>query len=127
VTPEAEDYLKKARDHLDEARKIAGIGLAKAAARSAYYAALHAAQSFIVERTGKIAKTHSGVRSAFARLAKETTGDGPAFSTFLANAYVYKDIADYGVGGGAELTIAEANDAIAMAERFIGWAAGALD
>jgi len=64
--------LKKARDQLDEARKIAGIGLAKAAARSAYYAALHAAQSFIVERTGRIAKTHSGVRSVFARLAKET-------------------------------------------------------
>lgn len=38
MTPEAEDYLKKARDHLDEARKIAGIDLPKAAARSAYYA-----------------------------------------------------------------------------------------
>ncbi len=37
---------KKARDHLNEARKIAGIGLAQAAARSAYYAAFHAAQSF---------------------------------------------------------------------------------
>lgn len=126
MTPEAEDYLKKARDHLDEARKIAGIGLAQAAARSAYYAAFHAAQSFIVERTGRIAKTHSGVRSAFARLTKETSGDGPAFSTFLAQAYLYKEIADYGVGG-TELTMAEANDAIAMAERLIGWAAAALE
>ena len=127
MTPEAEDYLKKARDHLDEARKIAGIGLAKAAARSAYYAALHAAQSFIVERTGRIAKTHSGVRSAFARLAKETSSDGPALSTFLAQAYLYKEIADYGVGGSAELTMAEAHDAIAMAERFIDWAAAAIE
>jgi uncharacterized protein (UPF0332 family) len=48
MTPEAGDYLEKARDHLDEARKIAAIGLAKAAARSAYYAAFHAAQAFIV-------------------------------------------------------------------------------
>ena len=126
MTPEAEDYLKKARDHLDEARKIARIGLAKAAARSAYYAAFHAAQAFIVERTGRIAKTHSGVRTAFARLAKETSGDAPAFSTFLAQAYLYKEAADYSVGGGAELTMAEANDAIAMAERFIGWTAATL-
>jgi uncharacterized protein (UPF0332 family) len=127
MTPEAEDYLKKARDQLDEARKIAGIGLARAAARSAYYAALHTAQSCIVERTGRIAKTHSGVRSAFVRLAKETSGDGPAFSTFLAQAYLYKEIADYGVGGSAELTMAEANDAIEMAVRFVGWAATALE
>ena len=127
MTPEAEDYLKKAREHLDEARKIAEIGLAKAAARSANYAAFHAAQSLIVEHAGRIAKSHSGVRSAFARLAKETSGDGPAFSTFLAQSYLYKEMADYGVGGGVELTMAEAKNAIAMAERFIGWAAAALE
>jgi hypothetical protein len=68
-----------------------------------------------------------GSRAAFARLAKETSGDGPAFSTFLAQAYLYKEIADYGVGSGAELTMAEAYDAIAMAERFVGWAATALE
>ena len=88
MTPEAKDYLDKARDHLDEARKIAAIGLAKAAARSAYYAAFHAAQAFIVERTGKIAKTHSGVRSEFARLAKDTPRIDKTLPTFLAQAYL---------------------------------------
>jgi uncharacterized protein (UPF0332 family) len=43
VTPEATDYLSKARDDLNDARKVAAIGLAKVAARSAYYAAFHAA------------------------------------------------------------------------------------
>ena len=125
MTPEAENYLKKASENLDEARKIAGIGLPKAAARSAYYAAFHAAQSFIVERTGKIAKTHSGVRSEFARLTREKSGS--PFSTFLAQAYLYKENADYSVSGAPELTMVEANDAIAMADRFIGWARTELE
>ena len=49
MTPEAADYLNKARDDLNDARKIAAIGLAKVAARIAYYAAFHAAEAFIVE------------------------------------------------------------------------------
>lgn len=71
MTPEARAYLQKARQSLDEASKIAAIGLATAAARSAYYAAFHAAEALIVARTGKIAKTHSGVRTEFAPLSKE--------------------------------------------------------
>jgi uncharacterized protein (UPF0332 family) len=126
MTPEAKDYLDKARDHLDEARKIAAIGLAKAAARSAYYAAFHAAQAFIVERTGKIAKTHTGVRSEFARLAKDTPRIDKTLSTFLAQAYLYKEIGDYGVGHGANVTMNEANGAIATAGRFIGCVAALL-
>ncbi|MFZ1109604.1 MAG: HEPN domain-containing protein [Rhodomicrobium sp.] len=126
MTPEAKDYLDKARDHLDEARKIAGIGVARAAARSAYYAAFHTAEAFIVERTGKIAKTHSGVRSEFARLAKDTPEIGKNFPTFLAQAYKYKEIADYGVGRGATVTMAEANEAIAAATRFIDYMASLL-
>lgn len=121
MTPEAKDYLDKAREHLDDARKIAGIGVARAAARSAYYAAFHTAQAFIVERTGKIAKSHSGVRSEFARLAKDTPEIGKSFPRFLAQAYKYKEIGDYGVGHGATVTMAEANAAIEMAARFIEW------
>jgi uncharacterized protein (UPF0332 family) len=119
MTPEAGDYLEKAREQLDEAGKIAAIGLAGAAARSAYYAAFHAAQAFIFERTGKIAKTHSGVRREFARLSKYTPGVDKTFTTFLAQAYLYKEVSDYGVGHGANVTIAEANDALATAGRFI--------
>jgi uncharacterized protein (UPF0332 family) len=40
------------------------------AAREAYLAVFHAAEAYIFEQTGKAAKTHRGVRSEFARLAK---------------------------------------------------------
>jgi uncharacterized protein (UPF0332 family) len=39
--------------------------------RAAYLAGFHAAQALISERTGRIAKSHSGARIAFARLVKE--------------------------------------------------------
>jgi uncharacterized protein (UPF0332 family) len=119
VTPEAAAYLGKARDDLNDARTIVAIGLAKVAARSAYYAAFHAAQAYIVERTGKIAKTHSGLRTEFARLSKENAEIDRAFSTFLAKAYTYKEISDYGVGPGAVISTAEAVEAIEMAARMI--------
>jgi uncharacterized protein (UPF0332 family) len=118
VTPEAKDYLDKARDDLDDARKIVAIHLAKVAARSAYYAAFHAAEALIIERTGKVAKTHSGVRSELARLLKDTPGGEKAMLTFLAQGYKYKEIGDYGVGRGAVVTDEEANDAIDNAARF---------
>ncbi|HEV3247646.1 MAG TPA: HEPN domain-containing protein [Beijerinckiaceae bacterium] len=104
MTPEAESYLDKAREDLLDARKIAGIRLAKVAARSAYYAAFHAAEAFIVGRTGKIAKTHSGVRTEFARLLRETPDSGRTLLRFLAQAYKYKELGDYGIGPGAVVT-----------------------
>jgi uncharacterized protein (UPF0332 family) len=119
VKPEAADYFNKARDDLNDATKIAAIGLAKVAAKAAYYAAFHAAEAFIVERTGKIARTHSGLRSEFARLARATPEIDKAFSVFLAKAYKYKEICDYGVGRGAVITKAEADDAVENAARFI--------
>jgi uncharacterized protein (UPF0332 family) len=67
VTPGAQAYLDKAREDMDDARTIMAITLAKVAARSASYAAFHAADALIVERTGKIAKTHPGGRAVLAR------------------------------------------------------------
>jgi uncharacterized protein (UPF0332 family) len=120
VTPETGNYLDKASTDLSEAEKIAAIGLATAAARSAYYAAFHTAEAFISERTGKIAKTHSGVRTEFSRLARGTPSIGKKFTTFLAQAYMYKEISDYSVEPDATVTIAEAEDAIVTAAQFLG-------
>lgn len=89
MTPEAGDYLAKARQLLEEARAVFAIHLLEAAGRAAYLAAYHAAQAFIFERTGKIAKTHSGVRSEFSRLAKNEPGIERRFLTFLAQAYTH--------------------------------------
>lgn len=119
MTPEAKDYLVKAREDLGDARKIAGISLAKVAARSAYCAAFYAAEALIIERAGNVARTHSGVRTEFARLTKDAPGGERALLTFLAQAYKYKEISDYGVGRGAVVTDEEANDAVDAAARFI--------
>ena len=81
MTPEAAQFLEKARSDLNDGHKIASIGLAHVAARCAYYAAFHAAEALIMERTGKIAKTHSGVRAEFARLLKGTP-TGREFTIF---------------------------------------------
>ena len=107
MTPEAQDDLEKARGDLRDAQKIADIGLAKIAARTAYYAAFHAAEALIVERTGKVAKTHSGVRSEFARLLNDPSGGQRTLLVFLAQAYKYKEIGDYGIGAGAIVTDTE--------------------
>jgi uncharacterized protein (UPF0332 family) len=53
------------------------------AAREAYLAVFHAAEAYIFEQTGKVAKTHRGVRSEFARLAKAEQRIGRDLVTFL--------------------------------------------
>jgi uncharacterized protein (UPF0332 family) len=119
MTPEATNYLAKAREDLSEARQIAGIGLARVAARSAYYAAFHAAEALIVDKTGRVAKSHSGVRSEFARLTRDDPRIPRTTTAFLAQAYKYKEIGDYGVGAVAVVGMSEANAVIGLAGDFV--------
>lgn len=119
MKPETRKFLDKAQSDLADAKKIAAIDLANVAARSAYYAAFHAAEGLIFERAGKVAKTHSGVRSEFARLAKQSPQIDKAFAAFLAEAYKFKEISDYSVDQNQSVTTAEAVRAIANAERFV--------
>ncbi len=117
--PESFAYLDKARRSLKEARVVADGGLPDAAGRAAYLAAYHAAQPLIFDRTGKVAKTHRGVRSEFARLARDETGIDPAFLTFLARAYSLKETADYAIGHDARVSAAEAERAIETATQLV--------
>ena len=72
MTPEAEEHLDKAREALIKARGLLDVmHYSDEAARAAYQAEFHAAQALISERTGRIAKSRSGVRSTFARLVKD--------------------------------------------------------
>ena len=52
MTPEAAGYLEKARDLLEQAQLMLGIGLNEAVGRTAYLAEFHAAHGFIFECTG---------------------------------------------------------------------------
>ena len=118
MTPEAAQYLDKARRCLADARVIAANPIPHIAAREAHLAAYHAAEAYLQARTGKSAKTHAGLRSEFARLAREEPRIERGFVTFLARAYELKSIADYSVGQAAEIGIDDVRAAIDTAGRF---------
>ena len=116
---ETADYLAKARPTLAGAQQIARLPLPHVAAREAYLAVFHAAEAYIFEQTGRVAKTHRGVRSEFAR-PKAEPRIGRDLVTFLGTAYQFKTRADYAIGSAAApIAHAEATAAIAEASHFI--------
>jgi uncharacterized protein (UPF0332 family) len=127
VTPEAQEHLERAREHLVKARSFSDVlHYDDEAARAAYLAGFHAAQAFISERTGRIAKTHSGMRSTFARLVKSDPLIDRTLTRFLGQAYKLKEITDYGTGPRAAVSTAKAREMIDAAERFIAQIAAIL-
>jgi uncharacterized protein (UPF0332 family) len=60
-----------------------------------------AAQALIFERIGRALKTHSGVQTEFARLAKNDTAFPAELRHFLGRSYNLKQVADYETGSGA--------------------------
>jgi uncharacterized protein (UPF0332 family) len=127
VTPEAADYLAKAREFLAKAQDMLASGWPDEAARAAYLAGYHAAEAYIFERTGKTVKTHRGLRSEFGRLARSELRIGREFLTFLVEAYEFKSIADYAIGAAAcPISEADAASAIDTATWFVECIAGLL-
>jgi uncharacterized protein (UPF0332 family) len=112
-------YLAKARQALDKARRVFAIGLYDEAGRHAYYAAFHAAQALLFERTDKVHATHQGVKAEFARLARSEARVERKHTAFLARAYSLKSAADYETGAAANVTEAQASEAIGLAEEFV--------
>ncbi len=116
---EAALYLEKARWHLSNARTIAAANIPEVAAREAYYAAFHAAECYIFEQTGNIAKTHKGVHGEFSRLAKDDPQVPKGLLPFLGQAYNYKSLCDYEVGPLAKIYAGDALDMIQQATQFV--------
>lgn len=120
MKPDTADHLRKARQMLADARTIAGISLHHVAAREAYLAAFHAAEAYIFEQTGKVAKTHRGVRAMFSRVAKAEPRISQEFVAFLGRGYELKSIVDYDTNDATPPISAErAGFAIDTAGRFI--------
>ena len=127
MTPEAQEHLDKARESLIKARGLLDVmRYSDEAARAAFcrpsarrHAGRIGAQALISERTGRIAKSHSGLRSSFARLVKDDPQVDRALVRFLGRAYRFKEVADYGTGPQAIVTVSEAQEAIAAAGRFV--------
>ena len=126
MTPDAEQSLSRARADLDDARKIATFPIARFAARAAYSAAFYAAEAYIVARTGKIAKTHSGVRSEFNRLIQDEVGDLRELGRILKDGYHFKEIADYWTDSENSISDQDAEAMIADAQHFIDRVAALL-
>ena len=78
-----------------------------------------AAEAYVFHCTGKIAKTHSGLRSEFNRLAKDEPRIGRDLVKFLSTAYELKSIADYNTDPATRITADQAQDAIRSATRFV--------
>jgi uncharacterized protein (UPF0332 family) len=126
LTPEAERYLDKARQCVAHARAILAIEIGDDAGRAAYLGGFHAAQAFIFERTGRVAKTHKGVHSQFLKLAGGEPRIPVELRRFLRQAYDLKTVADYEVGQDAVVPVQEAKVAIETAARFIETVAAVL-
>lgn len=73
----------------------------------------------IYERSGRLAKTHRGVRSQFSRLAKDEPALGRATAEVLGRGYEIKSRADYGVGPAAIVSTQTAESTIEAAAQFI--------
>lgn len=119
MKPESASYLAKARECLDAAMKIIAVPLPQVAAKEAYLASYHAAQAFVFERTGQVVKSHSGMRSVFARLSRDDARIDRTLASFLARAYKFKEVADYAVGPQAAVTAEEAHELTESARCFV--------
>jgi uncharacterized protein (UPF0332 family) len=117
LTPEAAEYLAKARTLLAEVLNLRRDGYLEVAAREAYLAAFHAGQALIFERTGRIAKTHSGLRSRFAEIARHQPGIPKHLGRYLGRAYKVKETHDYGPL--RAITTAKADETIVQAQEFV--------
>jgi uncharacterized protein (UPF0332 family) len=119
VKPQSKVFLEKARELLEQAETILRVGYPDAAGRTAYLAGYHAAQALIFERHDRAFKSHKGVQGEFARLVQNSPSFDIELRAFLGRTYNLKTIADYEVGPGAEVTRAQASEAITVARRFV--------
>jgi uncharacterized protein (UPF0332 family) len=119
VKPQTALFLDKARQQLQRADTMLGVGLNEDAGRAAYLAGLHAAQALIFENTDKARKKHSGVQREFARLVKDDARFDVQLRAFLPRTYNLKAIADYETGPGSKVSPESAREAIQTARRFV--------
>lgn len=120
---ESQAYLDKARHCIVKARAELALAaaeplLAEDSARNAYYAAFHAAQALIFERTSKVSKTHGGVHRLFHQLIQHEPTITGKLRSFINSAYDLKSIADYDTAAVGKVSLARASDAIGTAEQL---------
>jgi uncharacterized protein (UPF0332 family) len=103
-------------EELDAARNLVDSGFPRQAISRAYYAAFYAARAALEAAGEPSPKTHSGMRSRFSDLARSTPSIGPGVGRALSQLGTDRTEADYDE---PMITIEEANDAIAKAQRVV--------
>ena len=126
MKPQSAAFLDKAGELLGEAETMLRVGLNDAAGRTAYLGGFHAAQALLFEANGRVYKTHSGVRSEFARLVKDDSRVDSELRAFLGYAYQLKMIADYEAGPGSHIKAETAKATLETARRFVACVANLL-
>ena len=126
VKPETALFLEKSHELLERADTMIGVGLTDDAGRAAYLAGPHAAQAFILETTGRVFKSHSGVQREFSRVVKDDPRVDTGLRAFLSRTYQLKAIADYLTGPGSHVSAETARDAIRTARQLVECVAGLL-
>jgi uncharacterized protein (UPF0332 family) len=111
--------LEKARTSLVEADAMLKIALAAQAARMAYIAQFQAARALIFERTGRMPKTHNGVKTLFSDLARSESVLPRGLSRNMAAAYKFKETVDYALDNDSGVSKEDATDALEAAEKFV--------
>jgi uncharacterized protein (UPF0332 family) len=119
VKPQTGAFLEKARELLNQAITMMDVGLNEPAGRTAYLAALHAAQALIFENISKVVSSHRGVQSGFWLLTKDEPRVDDELRAFLSRAYRFKRIADYDTGPGSHISAETARATVATARRFV--------
>jgi len=119
MKPQAIAFLDKSRELLRQADTMLEVSLNEAAGRTAYLAALHAAQALIFQVTGHTFKRHSTVQREFRRLVRDEPRFDEDLRAFLGRAYNLKAIADYETDSAAEISGGAAREAVDTAHRFL--------
>lgn len=77
-------FLTRSKEFLGRPSALLAQNFSDDAGRAAYLAGFHAAQAFFFEREGISPKTHSGVQTQFARLAKGEPTTTTSYALFWA-------------------------------------------
>ena len=116
---EQQRHMRKARRLLRSVEQRAEADDPDAVVSTAYYAMFHATCAIVLQRQGRLPKTHASLIGQFGLIVRDLDADGRAFGAALNEAFDRRSTADYSIV--IQLTRAEAMKARDKARDFIGY------
>ena len=122
---EVQSLLDRARVNLDAAETLLQNRFAAIAASRVYYAMFYAACA-ILRKQGLEFTRHAAVHGSFGRLFAKTGKIDPKYHRHLIDAFAFRQTADYGASGEADVSADDAKDALQRGREFVTMAEGFL-